>query len=94
MTVEYNGRSPTSVRTSDQTGSHADLAKPFDGVEANIASDEGGIQVMVAFNISINVSAKLLDTRIICQLMNKLPMKPETSVSNVLSIYLLTYFLP
>lgn len=55
----------TFVGASDEAGSHADLLVPVDGMEANVASDEGFVQVVNTLQVTINVTAELLHKQII-----------------------------
>ena len=50
----------TSIWTSDKPRPHADQAIPFDWMESNIASDEWGIEVMVALNVLVHVANEFL----------------------------------
>jgi len=50
----------TGIRTSEKSCSEADLVRPADRVDSNVASDERWVEEMIAFNVLVRITAELL----------------------------------
>jgi len=50
----------TSVRTADERGPHADSTLPLERVKSHVARYERRVEILVAFQILVNVATELL----------------------------------